>query len=327
MSPPRILVQQAVVGHRPKAWQDLAAQLRADLPGWEVDLWKQGADLTAYRTDDVVALLAMDGAADDVVRLPRLRYFQAATTGVEHLPIAELAAAGVQVSNAAGTAATEIAEFVLARLLEDVKQLPALATAQGDRRWRQLYGEGLAGSDVVLVGFGAINQAVARLLAAFGAKVRVVRRTPSETPAPGVLEELADHRLADLLPGARHVVCSVPETARTRGWFDAEMLALIGDGALLVNVGRGSLLDEAALRRECASGRIRAAVDVFAVEPLPPVSELWATPGLRISGHCASVPSRALDHVASMFRENLTRLLAGDHLINQVAGPVGLSKE
>ena len=100
------------------------------------------------------------------------------------------------------------------------------------------------------------------------------------------------------------------------------------DGALFVDVGRGSRLDEDALLRECASGRLRAALDVFATEPVDPDSALWATPGLRIFSHCSTVLSRALDNVAALFRENLTRLPAGVTTSStNVAGIADPSKE
>ncbi|WGX95535.1 NAD(P)-dependent oxidoreductase [Nocardioides sp. L-11A] len=302
-------------------------RLCRQLPGWQVDDAEALASDTAYPWPDVRALSCLTLPAVDLRRLSGLRYVQAVSTGVEHLPVAELAAAGVRVCNAAGTAAGEIAEFVLARILADAKRLAQARDAQAERTWRPVYGEGLRGAELLLVGFGAINRAVADLAGAFGMTVRVARRTPAADPLPGVADQRGLGELAGLLAGARYVVCALPDVPGTTHLLDAAMIDALPDGALLVNVGRGSVLDESALAEACASGRIRAALDVATVEPLPPSSPLWSTPGIAISAHCASVPARALARAGDLFATNLCRLRDGVPLINQVAGPTGAVKE
>ncbi|MCR1784330.1 D-2-hydroxyacid dehydrogenase [Nocardioides carbamazepini] len=302
-------------------------RLARELPGWQVDDAEAVGRSAAYPWADVRALSCLTLPAVEPGRLTGLRYVQAVSTGVEHLPVAELAAAGVRVCNAAGTAAGEIAEFVLARILADAKRLAQARGAQAERTWRPVYGEGLRGAELLLVGFGAINRAVADLAGAFGMTVRVARRTPAGLLPPGVVEQRGLDALADLLAGARYVVCALPGVPDTAQLLDASAIDALADGALLVNVGRGSVLDETALAAACASGRIRAALDVVAVEPLPRSSPLWGTPGIAISAHCASVPGRALARAGDLFAANLRRLLDGVPLINQVAGPVGAVEE
>ncbi|CAM3471619.1 NAD(P)-dependent oxidoreductase [Nocardioides dubius] len=314
--------------HAPGARERLVARLRERLPDWQIDAWADGEQPPAdYPWDEVRAATCFDLDGEQANRMTGLQLLQSVTTGVERLPVAESAARGVAVCNAAGTAAREIAEFVIARVLADAKRLGELAAAQRERRWLAGYGEAAHGAELVLIGFGPICQRIAGLAAGLGMTVRVVRRTPGPRPGDGVVEEVAFAELPRLLGEARYVVSAVPETPETIGLFDAELLARIADGALLVNVGRGSLVDEPALVAECRSGRLRAALDVVAVEPLPADSDLWAVPGLEISGHCASVPTRALAAVGELFLDNVLRLQAGESLRNQIAGPTGDEKE
>lgn len=323
---PRMLLAEPVRLQGPEARAAQVTRLRADFPGWQVDE-AEAADDSAYPWHEVEALTCMDFPAVGVAAMPRLRLVQTVTTGVERLPVAELDAAGVRVCNAAGTSAPEIAEFVLARILEDAKRLGPIREAQAEHRWWPAYGESVRGAALLLVGFGAINQAVAELARAFGMTVRVARRSAARPLPDGVAEQGALTDLGRLLAGARYVVCALPETPATMRLLDAEAIDRIADGALLVNVGRGSVLDEQALAAACASGRIRAALDVFDEEPLPAGSPWWSTPGVAVSAHCASVPGEALRAVADLFVQNLRRLLDDAPLTNQVAGPAGPRQE
>ncbi|CAM3148974.1 NAD(P)-dependent oxidoreductase [Prescottella defluvii] len=316
---PSLLVREPAGPRSAERIARFVAALAAEHPQFRVLTWDRAADDGVLESCRV--LLTQQLRLEELDAVPHLRFVQSQTTGVDHLPLAELEKRSVRVANAAGTSATEIAEFVLARILEDAKRLPELAAAQQHSRWTPMYGSGLRGAEVLLLGFGAINQEVARLLSVFSASVRVIRRRPSDRPGPGVVAEHSDSDLDDLLSRAGVVVCAVPDGPETRGLLDARRLARLRDGALVVNVGRGSVLDEAALAAECAAGRIRAALDVFTVEPLAEASPLWSTPGIRISAHSASVPARALEGVERLFRTNLTRFLRGEHLVNQVAGP------
>ncbi len=290
--------------------------------------------LTAEQSDalgraDVALALDLPLGVAEVA--PRLRWVQAAGTGVGHLASAGLAEAGIRLANGAGTSADEIAEHVLARILEHWKRLPELARAQQERDWRPLYGRRLAGSVVVVVGWGAIGRAVGERLAALGVVVRVVRRSGrpdavTDAAADTVVgpDAVADvvvgpDGLSSVLAGADAVVLAVPETASTVGLLDRTALAALPPGALVVNVGRGSAVDESALDAALASGHLGgAALDVFAVEPLPAGSPLWTRRGARLSAHCASVPAETARRVHALLRENIVRWLQNEALINEI---------
>lgn len=263
------------------------------------------------------AVLCLDLPAPVLELAPRLRWVQSAATGVERLPLAALRAAGVVVSNAAGTAAPEIAEFVLARILEDRKRLPELAALAAERAWRPVYGAGLSGVPLGLVGFGAINRRVARLAAAFGMEVHVCRRRGGPPPE-GVRRVHPLPELNTMLARCEIVVAALPETPETIGLLGREALAALPRGALLLNVGRGSAVDEPALLDALARGSLRAVLDVAAREPLPPGDPLWDAPGVRISAHCSSVPSAGVERVLELFGDGLSRWEAGEAPTHQI---------
>ncbi len=247
---------------------------------------------------------------DDVLNLaPRLRWVQTINTGVEHIPVEALRERGVTVSNAQGTSAPEIAEFVLARLLEHVKCLPTLAAQQTSGTWLPQFGRSVSSLTVGLVGLGAINKEVAWRVTSLGAQVRIARRSgPDEHTRDRAVYPL--DRLTDLAAGSDILVVALPDHPSLRHLVDARVLAALPTGALAINVGRGATLDHDALLAELRAGRIAAALDVTEPEPLPPDSPLWQH--ARISPHCSSNPRRSITRLVELFAENLA-LIDGGH--------------
>lgn len=265
---------------------------------------------------DADAALCLDFPADCIASAPRLRWVQSVSAGIERLPLARFSNAGIAVTNAAGAAAPEIAEFVFARVLEDRKRLGDLAASARARRWQPTYGSALSGSTIGLIGFGAINQRVAQLASAFGMRILVARRSAADR-SPGVARTYPLDELSHMLRHCEVLVAAVPETDRTVGLLGREELAALPSGALLINVGRGSVLDEAALLDAVHAGRLRAALDVLATEPPADGDPLWDAPGVRISAHCSSVPTATIHRVTRLFSENLRRLERAEPLRNQ----------
>lgn len=263
------------------------------------------------------AVLCLD-LPDHVLELaPRLRWVQSVATGIDTLPLRALRGAGVRLTNAAGTAAPEIAEFVLARILEHRKRLPELAALAANRDWVPLYGGPLTQLTLGLVGFGAINQQVAHLAGAFGMEVHVCRRNISELPV-GVRQVYGADDLHVLLGRSDIVVSAVPEVPDTTALFDHAAFSAMREGTFFINVGRGSAVDESALMTAVQSGQLSgAALDVVGTEPLAADDTLWSVPGIRISAHCSSAPGVTIERVVDLFSENLRRLDAGMSLLNQ----------
>ncbi|CAN5791040.1 hypothetical protein BH10ACT1_BH10ACT1_16900 [soil metagenome] len=263
-------------------------------------------------------LLALDAPLDTVALAPDLAWVQAVGSGTGQLRSTGLGAAGITLTNSAGTSADEIAEFVLGRILEHRKSFVAIGVAQQDHRWEPIFGRAMAGATVGLIGFGAINQAVARFARAFGMRVLASRRTPDSTH-PDVERFFAPTDLAAMVAEADVVVAAVPESPETVGLLDRGLFAAMAPGAFVVNVGRGSVLVEADLLAALDAGQVGgAALDVFDDEPLPPENPLWSHPGVRVSAHCSSIPGASITRVHQLFRDNLQRHLDGRPLRNQV---------
>ena len=262
--------------------------------------------------------VALDLPFDVATVAPRLRWVQALAAGVAHLESAGLRGAGIRLTNASGANATSIAEFVFARILGEFKQTRRLDATQQRRQWRPVFGDEIAGKTVGLIGFGPINQAVARRARAFELEVIVVRRSAARTDLAD--EVLGPDGLHDMLGRCDIVVAAVPESPETHQLFDSAALAAMRDGSMFVNVGRGSLVDEPALLDALLSGKLRAAaVDVTTVEPLPEASPLWDAPNIYISAHCSTEPTRFFESAHRVFADNIARYLANQPLLNEIS--------
>jgi phosphoglycerate dehydrogenase-like enzyme len=263
-----------------------------------------------------------EGLAEAVRSGTTLRWVQATSAGAgEQVAAAELTEdelRRVTVTSAAGVHAGPLAEFALLGLLAFAKGLPRLLADQRAHRWGHYPVDELSGRTLLIVGLGQIGAEVSRLAAAFGMRVIGLSRTGAGD-YPSVDELVRIGALDDHLPDADAIVICLPLTGATRGLMDAERIARIKPGAILVNVGRGAVIDEDALVEALREGRIAgAALDVFAAEPLDETSPLWELPNVLISPHTAGLSPRENERIVALFRENLRRYLSGQELINRV---------
>jgi phosphoglycerate dehydrogenase-like enzyme len=247
---------------------------------------------------------------DALAGMSRLRVIQTLSAGVDWL--AGRVPEGVIVCNARGVYDGPLAEWVLGAILASQRGLIRARDAQRDAAWRPFEPDELAGRRAVILGFGSIATAVAARLRPFGVEVVGVARTSRD----GVVG-LED--LDALLPRADIVVDLLPLTRDTVGLLDDHMLGFLPDGAIVVNAGRGRTIDTAALVRELASGRLRAALDVTDPEPLPANHPLWALPNVLISPHIAGDSPDSLARAAALAGDQIRRFAAGQTLLNEVA--------
>jgi phosphoglycerate dehydrogenase-like enzyme len=249
---------------------------------------------------------------EPVPRLSGVRVIQALTAGYDHLT-ALLPGGGVTLCNARGLHDSSTAELALGLILAAQRELPRWVLAQREGRWEHTHTRSLAGSRVLIVGYGSIGGALdARLRACEAETVRVARRArPDE-------DVHADADLDGLLPAADIVVLLTPLTAETSGLLDARRLALLPDGALVVNVSRGGVLDTGAMLAEATSGRLRAALDVTDPEPLPAGHPLWHAPGVIITPHVAGGAAAFYPMAADFIVDQVRRFAAGEPLRNVV---------
>jgi phosphoglycerate dehydrogenase-like enzyme len=265
------------------------------------------------------ALLALDIPIDLAGLAPRLRLLQAAGAGVAQLRPRRLAERGITLTSAAGMSADAIAEFVFARLLQLRKSLRSLDEAQRRHEWQLTVMQPLEGATMVVVGLGAIGTAVAERARAFRMRVLGVRRDPAKGGPSSVEEVLGPGALRDVLARADVVVLAAPETSATERMIDATALSSVRQGAVLVNVARGALVDEDALLASLREGRLAAAIlDVTHTEPLPADSPLWDAPNLYLSPHTSAVTEDYGDRLLALYADNLRRYAAGEPLRNVV---------
>ena len=242
---------------------------------------------------------------------PGLRWLHFVTAGVDPLwrtpPAPHLT-----VSSAGAVWSGTVAEHAMALLLALVRRLPRAEQNRGSATWGRdaLVDElqTLAGRRVLLLGFGDIGQAIARRLAGFEIELTALARS-ARTEHDVAVHSL--DRLSELLPRADNLIVALPLSPQTHHLLNADMLSLLPDGATLVNVARGALIDDAALLNWLRAGRGQAALDAFSTEPLPADHALWTAPGLLITPHIAGFgDARLATRIAAACRDNLADLLA-----------------
>jgi glyoxylate/hydroxypyruvate reductase len=246
---------------------------------------------------------------------PSLRWLQLSGAGIDDAEFVELFAAGVQITTHHGHAAS-IADYVLWGVLDHFQRGPDRRAIQSAREWRRALVRELAESHWLLLGFGAIGQGVGARARSFGAKVTAVRRGGAPHPLADRIASMEE--LAADLPQTDVVVLCLPLNAATTNLVDASFLSRMRDGAVLVNVGRGGLVDEAALLAALDAGRpAHAILDVFQTEPLLATSPLWRHPRVALTCHSASVSDRLFSRADATFVDNLTRFCRGESLMHE----------
>ncbi|MEU4659255.1 2-hydroxyacid dehydrogenase [Streptomyces sp. NPDC023723] len=250
-------------------------------------------------------------------RLSHVQVVQTLTAGVDDV-MAEVSAIppGVRLCNARGVHEASTAELALTLTLASLRGVPGFVRAQDQGEWRGGFRPALADKNVLVVGYGAIGAAIEDRLVPFEvARVARVARS-ARTTERGPVHPLAE--LPALLPEADVVILSTPLTEDTRHLVNAGFLARMKDGALLVNVARGPVVDTGALLAELETGRLTAALDVTDPEPLPPGHPLWQAPGVLISPHVGGPTSAFLPRAKRLLADQLTRFVNQEPLRNVI---------
>ncbi len=262
---------------------------------------------------------------EQFARARKLKWLHSTAAGVGQLMYPELRASNVVVTNASGVHTIPMAEHILGTLVALARHFPAAVRYQLERRWAQqeiwdvpLRPRELAGQTLLIVGFGAIGRELARRVKPLGMKIWAVTRS-GKTDTDLAERILPASRLDEVLPQADFVVLAAPETPETRQLIGARQLTAMKPTAFLINVARGSLVDEAALtealQRRAIAG---AALDVADREPLPPESPLWGLENVFITPHISAASEYLWDRQTELLLENLERWFSGRELLNQV---------
>jgi phosphoglycerate dehydrogenase-like enzyme len=291
-----------------------------DQPHEEPPPWAVGqADERRRALARAEVLIQLHTPKDLMSLAPRLRWLQGIGAGVDQFAIAGVTRDQVFVTNASGVSAGSMAEFVIGRLLQIWKRFPEAEVHQRRHEYVRTYGRSFAGSVIGIVGLGNIGSAVARRARAMGVRVLGLKRSVSGGDHEDVDGVFGPSQLHEMLAGCDAVVVTAPATPETHHLIDRAALAAMKPGAVLVNVARGSLVDESALIEALASGHLSAAaLDVFEQEPLPADSPIWDIPNLWVSAHSSVSVDRYIDDVFDLFEDNLRRYVSGEPLRNTV---------
>ena len=269
------------------------------------------ADVTQAADRELVEVVIPEGPDGlELEHLPALRLVQTRTAGVDW--IIELIPDGVTLCDATGSRDAAMAEWVVAAILADYKRARTYVELQSAHRWEHIDDLlDVVGARVLILGYGAIGRAVEERLKPFGTSFLRVARSARAGVHPAT-------ELPELLPVADVIVNLMPLTDETRGMLGPDLLALMHDGALFVNAGRGKTVDTDALVAALQAGRIRAVLDVVDPEPLPAEHPLWSLPSAIISPHCAGDTIGAERAAWRLAGEQLHRYAAGEQLRNVV---------
>ena len=282
-------------------------------------------DRLAAELPDTDIFVGYSLRAEQLKVAKKLKWIHSTAAGVAQLMYPELRDSGITVTNPSGIFSVPMAEHTIGLLLALARNFPDSVRGQDRRKWAQQeiwdkpqHLTELNGKVLLIVGYGSIGREVAKRAKVFEMRVRGVTR--SGTGEHAHAEKIfAAAQLHDTLPDADYVLICAPETAKTKHLIGAAEIGRMKHGARLINVGRGSLLDEAALVAALESGALGgAALDVAQTEPLPAESPLWKAPNLFITPHTSGVSDRLWDRQSAILIDLLERWFEGKDLFNRV---------
>lgn len=258
-------------------------------------------------------------AAKMPTNAPRLRWVQATSAGIgEFLKRTSLDQSDIIFTTASGVHARPLAEFAMLGMLHFFRDVPGLERIKAAKHWERYTVRGLDGARVLIVGLGSVGRAIADDAAHFGMDVWGTRRSQGAEMPRGVTRLVARSEIREALSQVDALVLACPLTEDTRLLIDLPEISALKPGAVIVNVSRGQVINEAGLIEALKSGHVRgAALDVFEVEPLPADSPMWDLPNVIISPHSASTVAAENGRIVDIFIDNFERFLAGKPLRNQ----------
>lgn len=256
---------------------------------------------------------------------PRLRWVHSRSAGLDSLLFPALVDSPVPLTNSSGVYSRSLGEFVALGVLFFAKDLHRMQRNQAAGRWAPFDVDMAEGKTMGIVGYGDIGRAAARLAKALDMRVLALRRRPEQSRGDPLVDEvMGNERLLDLMARSDYVVVAAPLTPDTRGLVSAQAIAAMKPDAVMINVGRGAIIDEPALIDALRHKRIRgAALDVFAEEPLPAGHPMYGLDNLLLSPHCADHTRTWIDDAMVFFTGNLERFLRGEPLRNVVEKRLG----
>lgn len=305
-------------------WAREESRLRTAVPGIEPVIYRGNDPLpaeVAARID--IAFFSSDlwrdrsrGIVLSIMNAPNLKWLHTFSAGVDSPFFVQLMERGVRLTNSSGATASPIAQTAVLYMLALSRNVRAWFGHQDKREWTHHEFQELDGARLAVVGMGPIGAEIARLGVALNMEVEAIRRTPNgDEPCP----TFGFDQLDNVLGRADWVCVALPLTPDTRAIFDAGRFARMKPGAFFINVGRGELVDEPALIKALESRHLAGAgLDVFAVEPLPADSPLWAMPNVIVTPHSSGASTSSGLRSERYFVDNIARYMAGQPLVNEI---------
>jgi phosphoglycerate dehydrogenase-like enzyme len=297
--------------------ENVSILISNDIEELKANASKTDAILYAYL--DARLLAAVLPLAD------RVRWVHCLWTGVEGILVPELLAHPALLTNARGAFKGPLADWVIAVMLFFAFDLRRVIRQQEQASWEPFIGDTLNGRTLAVIGYGAIGSAAASRARTFGMNIAALRRRPELFEGDTTVDRsYSPSQLKEMLAGSDYVLVTTPLTAATRGLIGEAELAVMKSTSVIINIGRGPVIDEAALIRALESGRIRgAALDVFNTEPLPSNHPFWRMRNVLLSPHTADRVEGFLEPAFECFLENLNRFIKGQQLLNVVDKAAG----
>jgi len=251
---------------------------------------------------------------------PRVQWVHTLSAGLESVLFPALAESTVPMTNGRGVFKESLGEFVVASIFHFAKGLRRMVRNQEAGRWEQFEVEMVAGKTLGVIGYGEIGRAAAVRAHALGMKIHAIRRRPHLSDEDPIVEKsFTVAQRAEMMAGCDYVLAAAPLTGETRGLVGSAELRGMKPSAVVINVGRGPVIDEAALIAALRDGTIKgAALDVFDKEPLAADHAFWEMPNVLLSPHCADHTATWTDEAMQFFLENLGRYQRGEPLLNLV---------
>ena len=291
-------------------------------PGATFVVGSRPIDFEGRAEPDAILACSSDRSALESAfrRAPSVRWVHSRSAGLDAVLFPALVESDVPLTNGRGVFSRSLAEFVIGAVLFFAKDFRRLVESQHRGAWQPFEPADVAGRTLGIVGYGDIGRAVAERARPLGARILALRRRPERSwQDPLVDETLPPEALVDLMGRADDVVVAMPLTAESRGFVGEAALRAMKPTSVLINVGRGPVVDEAALVRALTERRIRgAALDVFETEPLPAGHAFYSLENVLLSPHCADNTPGWLEAAMRCFLRNLGRFRRGETLENVV---------
>lgn len=285
-------------------------------PAWRRTPEQEAKFLSMLAQADIAFDFDRNHMRDLPIVAPRLKWLQATSAGIgQTIKNAGLEQSGIVFTTASGVHARPLADFCLMAMLMFAKGYGQMESDKRAKRWERYSGEELTGKTLAIIGLGGVGQAVANHGKMMEMRVVGMKRTPGSVP--NVERVYVRDELHAMLGEADFLVLIAPHTADTEGMIGEAEFAAMKPGSVLINIARGTLVDEAAMARALQSGHLAgAALDVFRQEPPPAESAFWDLRNVIVSPHSASTVRQENERITALFCDNLRRYLSGEPMVN-----------